>query len=126
VQAEQEADFGAVEVADPGEVALVQQGLATSPPGETNLHSKIVDKVEKELIVQVLAALLLGAVVSAVLVVADRLVVNMSDGGLLLGWAVLWGLAFVALALLADTARALSQRTVGLWKRGAEPTLSFF
>lgn len=35
---------------------LVQQGLTTSTPGETNLHAKIVDKVEKELIVQVLAA----------------------------------------------------------------------
>jgi transcriptional regulator with GAF, ATPase, and Fis domain len=35
---------------------LVQQGLTTSSPNETNLHSKIVDRVEKELIVQVLAA----------------------------------------------------------------------
>lgn len=35
---------------------LVQQGLATSPPAETNMHSKIVDRVERELIVQVLAA----------------------------------------------------------------------
>jgi transcriptional regulator with GAF, ATPase, and Fis domain len=35
---------------------LVQQGLTTSAPGETNLHSKVVDRVEKELIVQVLAA----------------------------------------------------------------------
>jgi len=67
-----------------------------------------------------LAALLLGAVVSAVLVIADRLVVNMSDGGLLLGWVVLWGLAFIALALLADTARSMAQRSVALWKRGAE------
>ena len=35
---------------------LVQQGLATSTPNETNLHAKIVDRVERELIVQVLAA----------------------------------------------------------------------
>jgi transcriptional regulator with GAF, ATPase, and Fis domain len=35
---------------------LVQQGLTTASPNETNLHAKIVDKVEKELIVQVLAA----------------------------------------------------------------------
>ncbi len=35
---------------------LVQQGLTTAVPGETNLHAKIVDRVEKELIVQVLAA----------------------------------------------------------------------
>ena len=35
---------------------LVQQGLATATPNETNLHAKVVDRVEKELIVQVLAA----------------------------------------------------------------------
>jgi transcriptional regulator with GAF, ATPase, and Fis domain len=35
---------------------LVQQGLLTASPNETNLHAKIVDKVERELIVQVLAA----------------------------------------------------------------------
>ncbi|MBL9093900.1 MAG: sigma-54-dependent Fis family transcriptional regulator [Planctomycetaceae bacterium] len=35
---------------------LVQQGLTTSSPNETDLHAKIVDRVEKELIVQVLAA----------------------------------------------------------------------
>ncbi len=35
---------------------LVQQGLTTAAPGELNLHSKIVDQVERELIVQVLAA----------------------------------------------------------------------
>ena len=66
-----------------------------------------------------LAALLLGAVVAAVLVVADRLVVHMADGGLLVGWVVLWGLAFVALALLADSARSLAMRGVALYQRGA-------
>lgn len=66
-----------------------------------------------------LAALLLGAVVAAVLVVADRLVVNMANGGLLVGWVVLWGLAFVALALLADSARSLAMRGVALYQRGA-------
>lgn len=35
---------------------LVQQGLVTSTPNEVNLHSKVVDRVEKELIVQVLSA----------------------------------------------------------------------
>lgn len=66
-----------------------------------------------------LALLLLGAVVVAVLIVADRIVVHMADGALLLGWVVLWGLAFVALALLADTARSLALRGVALWQRGA-------
>ncbi|MET0542255.1 MAG: hypothetical protein ABWZ88_10915, partial [Variovorax sp.] len=67
-----------------------------------------------------LAALLLGAVVSALLVVADRIVVSMADGGLLAGWIVLWGIAFMALALLADTARSWALGFVALWKRGSE------
>jgi DNA-binding NtrC family response regulator len=35
---------------------LVQQGLAAAGPNEDNLHAKIVNRVEKELIIQVLAA----------------------------------------------------------------------
>jgi DNA-binding NtrC family response regulator len=35
---------------------LVQQGLAAAGPSEDNLHAKIVNRVEKELIIQVLAA----------------------------------------------------------------------
>ena len=65
------------------------------------------------------AALVLGAIVAAVLVVADRLVVDMTDGNMLAGWVVVWGLAFVALALLADSARSLALRGVALWKRVA-------
>jgi transcriptional regulator with PAS, ATPase and Fis domain len=34
--------------------ALVQQGVATAGPGEDNLHAKIVNRVERELIAQVL------------------------------------------------------------------------
>jgi transcriptional regulator with PAS, ATPase and Fis domain len=33
---------------------VVEQGLSTAPPDETNLHEKIVNRVEKELIVQVM------------------------------------------------------------------------
>ena len=35
---------------------LVQQGLATAGPQEDTLHTKIVNRVERELIAQVLAA----------------------------------------------------------------------
>src|SRR5688572_32107570 len=35
---------------------LFRSGLLTASPNETNLHARIVDKVERELIVQVLAA----------------------------------------------------------------------
>jgi hypothetical protein len=69
-----------------------------------------------------LAAFLLGAIVSALVVVADRIVVNLANGGLLLAWVVLWGLTFVALALLADTARSLSLRvTAALAARRRTP-----
>lgn len=67
-----------------------------------------------------LAALLLGGVVSAVVLVADRIVVQLAQGGLLLGWIVLWGLTFVAIASLADTARSLSLHVaaaLGAWHR---------
>ncbi len=35
---------------------LVQQGLVTASPQEDNLHAKIVNRVERELIVQVMAS----------------------------------------------------------------------
>ena len=57
-----------------------------------------------------LAALLLAAIVSSLLVVADRLMSNIDEGGLLLAWVVLWGVAFVGLALFAGTARSLAVR----------------
>lgn len=55
-----------------------------------------------------LAALLLAAIVSSLLVVADKLVSTTDEGGLLLAWVVLWGVAFVGLALFAGTARSLA------------------
>jgi hypothetical protein len=59
-----------------------------------------------------LAALLLGAIVSSLLVVADRLMATSEEGGLLVAWVVLWGVAFVAIALFAGTARSLAARAV--------------
>lgn len=66
-----------------------------------------------------LAALLLGAVVSALLVVADRVVANLTDGDLLVAWAAAWALAFATLALLADSARAVARRAWAWGARGA-------
>ncbi|MDP9899589.1 hypothetical protein [Variovorax ginsengisoli] len=57
-----------------------------------------------------LAALLLAAIVSALLVVADRFVAN--EGGLLGVWAVMWVVAFIAIAFFSGTARNLAARTV--------------
>lgn len=59
-----------------------------------------------------LAALLLAAIVSSLLVVADRLMSVSEEGGLMLAWVVLWGVAFVGVALFAGTARSLANRVV--------------
>lgn len=67
-----------------------------------------------------LAGLLLAAMVSALLVVADQLVETWADGHLLAGWVVLWVVAFAAIALLADTARRVAVRSMNAldaWSR---------
>ena len=47
------------------------------------------------------ASLLLAAIVSALLVVANQMIETWSDGHLMLAWVALWCVAFAALALLA-------------------------
>jgi hypothetical protein len=51
------------------------------------------------------ATLLLAAVVSALLVVANQVIDTWSEGHLLAAWMVLWLVAFAALALLTAPAR---------------------
>lgn len=67
-----------------------------------------------------LAAMLLAAILAAMLVVADQVIDTWANGHLLMAWVSLWAVAFVVLALWADTARSLAQRMVaGLnaWSR---------
>lgn len=65
-----------------------------------------------------LAALLLGAIVASLLVVADKLMSTWNDGGLLVAWLVLWGVAFAAIAFFASTARSIAVRALSA-ARGA-------
>ena len=51
------------------------------------------------------ASLLLAAVVSALLVVANQMIDTWSEGHLMAAWMVLWLVAFAALALLTTPAR---------------------
>lgn len=51
------------------------------------------------------ASLLLAAIVSALVVVANQVVETWTEGHLLAAWIVLWAVAFAALALLATPAR---------------------
>jgi hypothetical protein len=55
-----------------------------------------------------LATMLLAALVAALVVVADQMIDTWADGHLLAAWVALWSVAFVALALLAPTARRLA------------------
>lgn len=59
---------------------------------------------------KVLATMLLAAIVTALLVAADSLVETFADGHLLVGWLLLWAVAFAALALFADSARNGARR----------------
>lgn len=54
------------------------------------------------------ATLLLAAIVSALLVVANQLVDTWTEGHLFAAWIVMWTVAFAALALLAAPVRSAS------------------
>ncbi len=61
------------------------------------------------------ASMLLAAIVSAFLVVANQVVETWTEGHLLVAWIVLWLVAFAALGLLATPARrAMAALRVGL------------
>jgi hypothetical protein len=55
-----------------------------------------------------LAAMLLAAMVSSLVVVADHLMDTWADGHLMLAWVGLWVVGFVALGLFAGAARNLA------------------
>ena len=66
------------------------------------------------------ATLLLAAVVSAVLVVANQVIDTWTDGHLLAAWMVLWLVAFAALALFTVPARRAGAALRGAAKAWAE------
>lgn len=59
-----------------------------------------------------LSALLLAAMVSALVVVADQLIDTWADGHLMVAWVGLWLVGFAALALFAGAARQLAVTVV--------------
>ena len=59
-----------------------------------------------------LAAVLLAAVVSALVVAADQLVDSWAEGHLLMAWVIVWAVGFAAMALFAGSARNLASRVV--------------
>jgi hypothetical protein len=63
------------------------------------------------------ASLMLAAIVSALLVVANQVVETWSEGHLLLAWIVLWTIAFAALALVAGPVRRAVRAIRGQFRR---------
>ncbi len=63
-----------------------------------------------------LATMLLAAVVSAFVVVADRLIDTWADGHLLTAWVALWAVAFAAMGLLAPLAKQTSRNMIAGYK----------
>lgn len=59
-----------------------------------------------------LSAMLLAAMVSALVVVADQLIDTWADGHLMLAWLALWLTAFAAVAIFAGAARKLAATAV--------------
>lgn len=55
-----------------------------------------------------LSAMLLAAMVSALVVVADQLIDTWADGHLLFAWVALWAVGFAALAIFGGAARRLA------------------
>ena len=60
-----------------------------------------------------LSAMLLAAMVSSLVVVADQLIDTWADGHLMLAWVALWVVAFAAVAVFASSARRLSTSVIG-------------
>ena len=67
-----------------------------------------------------LTAMLLAAIVSSLVVVADQLINTWADGHLMVAWISLWMVGFVALGLFAGAARNVAHITVSAlntWSR---------
>ena len=67
-----------------------------------------------------LSAMLLAAMVSALVVVADQLIGTWADGHLMVAWVALWLVVFAALAVFAGAARKLAVTVVAAldgWSR---------
>jgi hypothetical protein len=63
------------------------------------------------------ASLLLAAIVSALLVVANQVIDTWTEGHLLAAWIVLWAVAFAGLALLAAPVRDAARAVRGAYAR---------
>ncbi len=75
---------------------------STAQPRATRVRRETVEAS------RTLSGMLLAAVLSALLVVADQVIDTWVDGHMLAAWVALWTVAFAALALLAPPLRKVS------------------
>lgn len=69
-----------------------------------------------------LAALLLGALVAAVVVVADQMVDTWADGHLMAAWVMMWVIAFAAIGLFGGATRQAASKLMAwgnAWARAS-------
>jgi hypothetical protein len=91
--------------------SFVHPHFASSHPGAERLEAAVsaVQSSAKSFTgSRGLATLLLAAMVSALVVVANQVIESVSDGHLFAAWIALWTIAFTALALFAAPARRLA------------------
>lgn len=98
--------------------SFVHTDYPTSHPGVDRIESAaaLIQSVAKSLSgSRGLSTLLLAAMVSALLVVANEVIDTVSEGHLFAAWIGLWMIAFAALALFAAPARQLSNTLRDSW-----------
>ena len=95
--------------------SFVQPSFPSQHPGVVRVEAAIgtIRTMRKEFdSTRSLSVMLLAAMVSALVVVADQLIETWADGHLLAAWVALWLIGFVALAMFAAPARRLAAGAV--------------
>ena len=95
--------------------SFVQPSFPSQHPGVVRVEAAIgtIRTMRKEFdSTRSLSVMLLAAMVSALVVVADQLIETWADGHLLAAWVALWLIGFVALAMFATPARRLAAGAV--------------
>jgi chromate transport protein ChrA len=90
---------------------FIHLDVSTSHPGVERLENAIAFVASRRSRFnssRALAAMLVAAVVAALLVVANQLIVTITDGHLFAAWIGLWAVGFAAMALLAKPAHRLA------------------
>lgn len=95
--------------------SFIQPSFPTEHPGVVRIESAaaVLGEMRRSFnSTKGLSAMLLAAMVSALVVVADQLIDTWADGHLLVAWVALWLVGFAAVAVFAGSARRLAATVV--------------